>query len=375
MGLYLRDFELVVGYKVEEEHVTGLARKKKVYRDPYEAYQCQPMNEDYYHEQNSCYDPNSFVFDQFLPSRYTVNHLIFNAQNDLFNSQNKLMEQLTSMCHMVGQYIQKKEEEKQIKEEQVDKTRYWKIPVCYDDDDDDYIIAITHKEPDNSLSIGDEHLDTIPATESNEFIKSSVENLVPNPSESEGEHKCIDSLFDEFAGELTLLKSILPGINETDCDPEEEIRLIKIFLIVTLLWKKNDLSFTLDDPLPSGIEEDDYDSERDILILEEFLSNNSLSLPENESFHFDIPTSSRPPAKPPDGNTRILNVKVMGVISKNNVPFPRLMTTLVPNQEKSPNLLFHQGNEAFQPSTECPMMIYGKNTPILDVPFFHFYPP
>nr|GEW70541.1 hypothetical protein [Tanacetum cinerariifolium] len=80
--------------------------------------------------------------------------------------------------------------------------------------------------------------------------------------------------------------------------------------------EETDLSFTLDDPMPPGIEEDDYDSERDILILEELLSNNSLSLPENESFHFDIPSSSHPLAKPPDGNTRILNVKVMGDISE-----------------------------------------------------------
>ncbi|GKG46446.1 hypothetical protein Tco_0501292, partial [Tanacetum coccineum] len=34
--------------------------------------------------------------------------------------------------------------------------------------------------------MGDKHLDTIPETESDEFIKSSVENLVPIPSESEG---------------------------------------------------------------------------------------------------------------------------------------------------------------------------------------------
>nr|GEX01652.1 hypothetical protein [Tanacetum cinerariifolium] len=36
-------------------------------RVTHEVYQCQPMNEDYYHEKNSCYDPNSFRFDQFLP--------------------------------------------------------------------------------------------------------------------------------------------------------------------------------------------------------------------------------------------------------------------------------------------------------------------
>nr|GFA14707.1 hypothetical protein [Tanacetum cinerariifolium] len=35
----------------------------------------------------------------------------------------------------------------------------------------------------------------------------------------------IDSLLDEFAGELTLLKSIPPGIDKTDCHPENEIRL------------------------------------------------------------------------------------------------------------------------------------------------------
>ncbi|GJY40595.1 hypothetical protein Tco_0427865 [Tanacetum coccineum] len=34
---------------------------------PHETFQCQPMNEDYYHEQNSCYDSNSFGFDQTQP--------------------------------------------------------------------------------------------------------------------------------------------------------------------------------------------------------------------------------------------------------------------------------------------------------------------
>nr|GFD11002.1 hypothetical protein [Tanacetum cinerariifolium] len=40
----------------------------------------------------------------------------------------------------------------------------------------------------------------------------------------------IDSLLDEFDGELTLLKSIPPGIDETDCDFEEDIRLIEKLL-------------------------------------------------------------------------------------------------------------------------------------------------
>nr|GEU98127.1 hypothetical protein [Tanacetum cinerariifolium] len=288
--------------------------------------------------------------------QYTVNHLVFNVQNDLFDSQNKLMEQLTSI-------------------------------------------------------MGDEHLDTVPVTESDEFIKSSVENLVPNPSEFEGESECdvpayeefttfsnvlfdsnydfyssddrsfsnkdfpkeiysnplfdeeiisinidkhhfnaesdlivsilnhdssiissskIDSLFDEFASELTLLKSIPRGpILVEDSDS---------------LMEEINLYFTLDYLMSPGIEEDDYDSERDILILEELFRNDSLLLPENESFHFDILSSFRPPAKPPYGNTGILNVKMMGDIFEQKL------------------------------SAECLMMIHGKNTPILDVPLFHFYP-
>nr|GFC41429.1 hypothetical protein [Tanacetum cinerariifolium] len=68
----------------------------------------------------------------------------------------------------------------------------WNRPAVYDDDDDDvdYTIAITPvlstEEPDNSLSMGDEHLDTIPATKSDEVIKSNVKNLVPIPSEFKG---------------------------------------------------------------------------------------------------------------------------------------------------------------------------------------------
>nr|GFA72195.1 hypothetical protein [Tanacetum cinerariifolium] len=93
------------------------------------------------------------------------------------------------MCEMVCQIVQKKQEEKRIEEEQAANARYWKIPACYDDDDD-YDSAITPflstEETDNSLSMGDKHLDTIPATESDEVIKSSVEDLIPIPSEFEG---------------------------------------------------------------------------------------------------------------------------------------------------------------------------------------------
>ncbi|GKC51541.1 reverse transcriptase domain-containing protein [Tanacetum coccineum] len=107
----------------------------------------------------------------------------------------KLMEQMTTLRDLVGQVIQKKKEEKRIAEEQASKDRYWKIPICYDDDEDD-TIAITPvlpiEEPDNSLSMGDEHLDTIPATKSDGVIKSSVEDIIPILSKSEGVPKMCD---------------------------------------------------------------------------------------------------------------------------------------------------------------------------------------
>nr|GEX27185.1 hypothetical protein [Tanacetum cinerariifolium] len=151
----------------------------------------------------------------------------------------------------------------------------------------------------------------------------------------------IDSLFDEFAGELTLLKSIPPGIDEIDCHPEEETHFTKRLLIMTLIWKKLIYSFNSNDPMPPGIEEDDHDSERDIPILKELLDNYSLSLPKTESCHFDIPSPYRPPAKPPDGDTRILNIKMMGDISDQKAFMHKLMITLASHQEKSPDLLPH----------------------------------
>nr|GEV47368.1 hypothetical protein [Tanacetum cinerariifolium] len=65
--------------------------------------------------------------DHCQPPQYTVNHPIFNVYNDLLNSQNvitiaqnklmKQMTQLTSICEMACQIVQKRQEEKQIEEE------------------------------------------------------------------------------------------------------------------------------------------------------------------------------------------------------------------------------------------------------------------
>nr|GEZ81270.1 hypothetical protein [Tanacetum cinerariifolium] len=236
----------------------------------HETFECQPTNEEYYHEQNSGYRSNSFGFDHCQPSKYTVNHPIFNAHNDFLNSQNELstsqntimekMTQLTSMCEMVCQIVQKKQEEKRIEEEQAANARYWKIPACCDEDED-YDSAITPvlstEEPVNSLSMGDEHLDTISATESDEVIKSSVEDLVSIPKfNSENSNAEIESF------------SPSPIPNEDSDSFMEEI----------------DLSFNLDDLMPPSIEDDDNDSEGDNLFLERLLHDDPIPLPDTLDF-------------------------------------------------------------------------------------------
>nr|GEZ70104.1 hypothetical protein [Tanacetum cinerariifolium] len=205
----------------------------------------------------------------------------------------------------------------------------------------------------------------------------------------------IDSLLEEFSCELSHIDLIPPGINETDFDPEDEIRLVE--RLFDSLIEEIDLFPTPDDSMPPGIENDDYDSEGDIIFLKELISNDSPSLPENKSFHFDVPSSPRPLAKPPDDgiyfepNMRVLTTKVVGDISKHYVLMPRLLATqptlcpvidtLLPfsfeNKDKV-YLLSHRGFEASQlisDFSESPMMIYGGNIPILDVSFLHFYPP
>nr|GEV69578.1 reverse transcriptase domain-containing protein [Tanacetum cinerariifolium] len=287
-------------------------------------------------------------------------------------------------------------------------TPSWNRLAFYNNDEDDdeefsiptsevYKSSFTAITPDlsitGSLIIEYEHLDTIPKTELDKLMKSSVENLVPNPSESEGlsedlsdiESECdvpvcddfttfsnllfdadenfsssddesfsdedvpkeiysnplfdeeiisikidlhhfnaesdlieslpnqyssiisspkIDSLLEEFSGELAHIDLIPSGINEADFDPEEEIRLVEKLLYDNSsprppeefnsknsdaiiesfspshilvedgdsLIEEIDLFLTPDDSMPPGIENDDYDSEGDTFSLKSFLA-------------------------------------------------------------------------------------------------------
>nr|GEY93039.1 hypothetical protein [Tanacetum cinerariifolium] len=309
-----------------------------------------------YFESDPCYDSNYSSFDQIEPPQYSVNQPL--------NIQNKPDAHELFISKLIQQKLQNE----------------YAQPFS--------AIAITLNLPtvetEDSLRMGDEHLDTILTTESDEFIKSSVKNLVLSPSESKdlSDSECdvpacdyfttfsnllfdaddnffssddesysdediskkiysnplfdkeiismkidphqmnvefdliesllnhdslivsssskIDSLLDEFASELILLKTIPSRIDETDYDPEEEICLIEKLLYDSSfprppeefisknsdaaiksffpspipvedsdsLMEEINLSFTPNDSMPPSIEEDNYDSERDMLIFE-----------------------------------------------------------------------------------------------------------
>nr|GFA93111.1 hypothetical protein [Tanacetum cinerariifolium] len=150
---------------------------------------------------------------------------------------------------------------------------------CYDDDDD-YDSAITPilstEEPVDSLSMGDKHLDIIPATESDEVIKSSVENLVPIPSESEGisEHMC-DVPFHDNSPPLDVLNDQIEDFSKSN----NEVSSI------------DDDSFSI--YMIDYVEASPPDSElvssevMEIVIPEETNTFHN-SLPEFENFYFDL---------------------------------------------------------------------------------------
>ncbi|GKB50148.1 putative reverse transcriptase domain-containing protein [Tanacetum coccineum] len=190
-------------------------------------------------------------------------------------------------------------------------SQYRKIPICYDDDDDeessiplkDIIIsglppcvAITPvlltEEPVDSLIMEDKHLDTIPETESDELIKSSVEDLVHTPSESDGisESECDLPVCDDSSPKkdevLDDIISIPPGNGNDHFNAESS-------LIESVLNRDNVISspkidFLLEEfagelaliaPIPPGIVEADFDPKGDICFIENLMYDNSFPRP------------------------------------------------------------------------------------------------
>ncbi|GKE25222.1 hypothetical protein Tco_1436734 [Tanacetum coccineum] len=317
----------------------------------------------------------------------------------------------------------------------------------FDDDDDEYTIqykeylensskAITPdlptEEPDNSLSMGDEHLSTILETESDEVIKSCVEDLIPIPSEFEVEASPPDS-------EFVILEEVKDDILHE--------KLLNINHLVAKIEALNDNptpDCVLKSPSPFPIPVEDSDSF--LKKSDTSLSYSDNSLPEFKTFSYhmeELGELTRVVVEDiSDNSTRELRVYVPNILpthltlyldsdfflsddslrSDIEVSFPSrtrnkifdrgiffkvqskrflsrdtfsilfihnhlcpVIETLLPFSFKnedtffnpgilSSNLLSHRG-KLTSDFSESPMMIFGGDIPFLDVLFLHFYPP
>ncbi|GJT00815.1 hypothetical protein Tco_0821984 [Tanacetum coccineum] len=242
--------------------------------------------------------------------------------------------------------------------------RNWNRPTFYDydDDEDDSIllrdiiaryspsVAITSSPPvlptrelEDSLIMGDKHLDTIPEKESDELIKSSVENLVPIPSESEDfseiESECDMPVCDDFTTFSNPLFDLNDDFTSSDdeslSDEDVPMENFKIYsnplfddediisskidphyfnfesnLIESLLnrdiinYSSTKFDFLLEefsgelahiDPIPPRIVDTDLEPKEEIRLIENLLYENSSSEERNSKIADTIIKSLSPP--------------------------------------------------------------------------------
>nr|GEV32830.1 pre-mRNA splicing Prp18-interacting factor [Tanacetum cinerariifolium] len=179
----------------------------------YETFQCQPMNQNFYNSNFSGFDlTQPLQFPVIHPPPQETSIKILHDQENAINSVQTFLRKFNRYSFFETPTVlllawdrvfeikdafgnkQYKPEDMQelfrklfndvqnIHEELAEyiNTPGWNRPAFYDDDDDDdvdYTIAITPvlstEEPVDSLSMRDEHLDTILAMESDEVIKST----------------------------------------------------------------------------------------------------------------------------------------------------------------------------------------------------------
>nr|GEV98938.1 hypothetical protein [Tanacetum cinerariifolium] len=325
----------------------------------HETFQCQSMNQNFYNSNSSCFDqsqPPQFPVIHLPPQETSIKTLhdqeneinyvqtflkkfnrisffktpkvlllawdkIFKIKDAFGNKQYKPKDTLELFCVLFNDV-------QNIREELAEyiNTPGWYRPAFYnsdDDDDEDCTIVITSDFLiTNSLSMGDEHLDTIPKKESDEFNKSSVEDFVPNPSESESECKCdvpdcddsqttnfsmfSNPLFDDstssddessheevihemsfktysnhlFDLDEEIISSEFNPIHNKDLDstPKNDRFDTKSYLFKSLLNR--------DESIPLCIDCDNSDSEWDTLSLERLLHDDPIPLSDTLDFDF-----------------------------------------------------------------------------------------
>nr|GFD15404.1 hypothetical protein [Tanacetum cinerariifolium] len=131
---------------------------------------------------------------------------------------------------------------------------------------------LSTKEPENSLSMGYDHLSINPETESVEVTESNAKNLLPIPSEceitSEDKRGCDELVCDNHSDTFSDSK-INDDISLYD-DDFKDIEYVEASLPDPEIAKEVDL-FLSDNSIPPGIEIFADDLEGDIRFLEELL--------------------------------------------------------------------------------------------------------
>ncbi|GKB70891.1 hypothetical protein Tco_0932303 [Tanacetum coccineum] len=415
------------------------------YGSPHATFECQPMNQNFY-EPNFCYNSNSSGFDQFQPPQYPVIHQPRQEMStEMLLVKEKLIKAIRTCLKNNNQPPEEKSiavllaeesiltvmqtlEEKQIDTETKICTPYWKCPIFDADDDEEYTIqvreyyknspvAITPDLPImDSLIIEDEHLDTIPETESDEENESNFNNdskIFSNPlfdsnvdyTSSDDESSSEEDVpienfkiysnplleFDEeiFSSEINPiynevledLDSIPPG-NEND-HFNAESDLIESLLNKDTMITSLKIDFLLEEftgelalikPIPLGIAETNFDPKEDIRLIKNGSTtiHTDISLPEYESFDDES-----------DSASEIFNDDLAHIISPSEYKYVYandesnsgdLTTDMVEDisGDSTKKLqMSHRGFKALKIShnffNKSSMMIYGGDMPILDV--------
>ncbi|GJS74619.1 hypothetical protein Tco_0707460 [Tanacetum coccineum] len=179
-----------------------------------------------------------------------------------------------------------------------------------DDDNDDLfmtsLLILPTMEPEDSLIMGDENLSTILEKKSDEFIKSSVEDLVSIPRESkdtsDSDKEC------DFPFSVTF-SNPFSDANEDECfDPGGDIDEIDAFL---------------DIDVSTDIEDGYHDSEGDVIYLECLLTNDTIpNLPPEVFLDHDSRSLKDEPDNDLKSMVKFLDLEIHEKISLKYVRLP-----------------------------------------------------
>ncbi|GKD70355.1 hypothetical protein Tco_1324445 [Tanacetum coccineum] len=284
----------------------------------------------------------------------------------------------------------------------------------------------------DSLVMEDENLDTIPEIDSDEEIKSSVENLNLTPSESEDlsdyVSECDLPFCDnspDFNNDSEIFSNHLFDSNADYTSSDEEssfeedvpIENFKIYSNPLLEFDEEIFSIEINplcnevledlDSIPPGNENDHFNAESAIRLIKKLLYDNSSPLPPEElnsendfekensgstTFNTDI---SLPEYESfddeSDSASEIFNDDLAHIISpleyeyvyaddesdSGDLTIDVVEDILRDSTRK--HQISHRGFKALKIShnffNKNSMMIYGGDMPILDVLYLHFYPP